>query len=471
MDPNAPNLPPTGEASAPTVSAIDVRSDIDAAEKSAAAGDYAEAERFLRRAALKQEADLGSSHPDLANTLNNLGVVCEIAEKPTDAEQFFRRAYAIATLTLPPDHPFVSTSRQNLEDFCKARGIAPPAALPAPPPPISVMRATPPTTASLPASASPPVAADADLKPELQDSRVPGVAVVPMPVPGVKASRPAPEKSSAAVKNAATSAKKSPATAGDTRAPADEPRGIEAAPPRRPLGMGAVIAGGLLIAVAAASIWRGSDREAGPPTAMQGASSSVAPTTASAARPDAPPATADPPMSAQPGANAAATPPMDATSQAVSPAIASPAAPGVSRSSAESAAAVATPSATPAPAAVESAGTLQVVTAQLCSSMPSGSSRGSNGEWRCTAPSNPVAPGSVVFYTRVKSPTNTTIQHRWYRDDRLIRAVDLAIRANPTEGYRTFSRNTVGGQGRGEWKVELVAKDGVVLHEERFVVR
>ena len=112
------------------------RSVIDRAEQAAAAGDYASAERLLREAADLQEASLGPLHPDLANTLNNLGVVCEITDKPADAERCFRRAYEIANAVLEPDHPFVATSRKNLEDFCAARGIeveAPEA--PAPPPP------------------------------------------------------------------------------------------------------------------------------------------------------------------------------------------------------------------------------------------------------------------------------------------------------------------------------------------------
>jgi len=50
---------------------------IDAAQQAAAAGDYAASERLLRDAAATQEATLGSSHPDLAITLNNLAFVCE----------------------------------------------------------------------------------------------------------------------------------------------------------------------------------------------------------------------------------------------------------------------------------------------------------------------------------------------------------------------------------------------------------
>ena len=96
--------------------AREARSIIENAEQAAAAGNYASAEELLREAAALQEQALGPEHPDLANTLNNLGVVCEITDNPLDAEHYFRRAYTIATATLAPDHPFVATSRkrQNL---------------------------------------------------------------------------------------------------------------------------------------------------------------------------------------------------------------------------------------------------------------------------------------------------------------------------------------------------------------------
>lgn len=100
----------------------EARSIIENAELAASAGDYPAAEGFLRAAAALQEETLGPSHPGLANTFNNLGIVCEITDNPIDAEQFFRRAHAIATTTLAPDHPFVATSRKNLHDFCAARG-------------------------------------------------------------------------------------------------------------------------------------------------------------------------------------------------------------------------------------------------------------------------------------------------------------------------------------------------------------
>ena len=98
----------------------DARSILDAAERAAAAGDYPTAERLLRDAALEQEAELGPLHPALANTLNNLGVVCERLDKLGDAERSYRRAHEIAAAALPADHPFVATSRKNLDDFHKA---------------------------------------------------------------------------------------------------------------------------------------------------------------------------------------------------------------------------------------------------------------------------------------------------------------------------------------------------------------
>ena len=100
----------------------DAQSLIEDAEQAAAAGDYASAEELLREAAALQERTLGPHHPDLANTLNNLGIVCEMTDNPIDAEHYFRRAYTIATATLAPDHPFVITSRKNLHDFCAVRG-------------------------------------------------------------------------------------------------------------------------------------------------------------------------------------------------------------------------------------------------------------------------------------------------------------------------------------------------------------
>jgi len=105
---------------------------LEAAQQAVAAGDYAEAERRLREAAAIQEASLGSVHPDLASTLNNLALVCERTNKFDEAEHGYRRAHAIAVASLGPGHPFVTTSLKNLVDFCAAHDIPfwkPPAAV------------------------------------------------------------------------------------------------------------------------------------------------------------------------------------------------------------------------------------------------------------------------------------------------------------------------------------------------------
>src|SRR5678810_1036467 len=115
----------------------DFRAIVQGVEQAEARGDHVTAERLLRQALSLQEASAGPNHPDVANILNNLAIVCELNGKITDAEACYRRAYAIATSNLPANDPFVTTSRENLEQFCTARGIplkeTPPVALsPAP---------------------------------------------------------------------------------------------------------------------------------------------------------------------------------------------------------------------------------------------------------------------------------------------------------------------------------------------------
>jgi Protein of unknown function (DUF2914)/Tetratricopeptide repeat len=102
--------------------------------------------------------------------------------------------------------------------------------------------------------------------------------------------------------------------------------------------------------------------------------------------------------------------------------------------------------------------------AQLCRRL-------STTDWRCDPVTSPVAPGRLFFYTRVKAAQDTTIEHRWYREDRLRQSVDLRVRASPGTGYRTYTRQTVTAENAGNWRVELRTKDGSLLHEERFVVR
>jgi hypothetical protein len=344
----------------------ELRSVVDAAEQAAATGDYASAEQFLREAARRQEAQLGPLHPDLANTLNNLGVVCEITDKPADAELCYRRAYAIATAALEPGHPFVATSGKNLRAFCEARGKSGEAPIP-------------------------PLATATEPEPPPTVSEHPQV----------------------------------------TRPPNAESRPFVLRTLSRPLAIGAVGACGLVFLVLIAGwLWFGAS---GRPEFSPG-SAGLSPPVSPAPTPG--PVRVEPP----------AVPRETATNGS-----------GAARVQERRTAASAPPPG--------------VADAQICRDLSTAASRGSSGDWRCDRPSLPVAPGLLFFYTRVKSATDTTIQHRWYWGDQLRQVVELQVRASPTEGYRTFSRNTIDTLSGGDWRVELRTKDGILLHEERFVVR
>ncbi len=325
----------------------DLASVLAAADQAAAAGDPVSAEKLLREAAAAQESSLGPLHPDLANTLNNLAVVCEMTNRPADAERYYRKAAAIAAASLAADHPFVATSRKNLEEFCAARGI------PVEPP---VMRLAP-----VPRPAAKP-------------------AVTPAPTPRPREARVEPP-------------------------PVSAPRPSFSLAARVATVLGIVA----LIAVVARVAW---PRSATPPPASAAAPADSAPPASPPARSPARPATKP---TARPAASAKDLP--------------------------------------------------TVVNAGLCRNLATGPV-----DWACDRASSPVDPGSIVFYSRLRSPRDVTVQHLWYRGTQLQQTVDLQIRANLGRGYRTYSRRTV-ERGSGAWRVELRSRDGALLHEERFDVR
>jgi hypothetical protein len=116
------------------------------------------------------------------------------------------------------------------------------------------------------------------------------------------------------------------------------------------------------------------------------------------------------------------------------------------------------------PAPARSSGAITLSTAQLCRTFST-----SGRSWRCDPAVDPVRPGAIVLYTRIKSPRDAIVVHRWYRGDALRQSVRLKIRANATDGYRTYSRQTV---DRGaHWHVEVRSAKGALLHERRFIVK
>jgi len=377
--------------------ALELRAMLDAAEQAASTQDFASAEEYLREAAVLQEAQGGPKHPDLANTLNNLGIACERVGKPADAEACYRRAYAIATSTLSADDPLVLTSGQNLRDFCAATGK-----------PFEPVPSSPPApVAASPVPPAPPPA------PAPVPRRAPVVPLAPAAV-----NRADSRRSSGAVRSAIPIATPEPAATKSQH--------------RRALWV--VVGTGLLLVlviVLADRLLRSGDSTT--PTVLP------APTLSEEAA--APRQESSPPV-VESASETAAIPEAPKSTIADTPD---------------------KPAATK-PIGSQSVSPVSLAEAKLCRSL-------STSTWRCAEATSPAEPGPFIFYTRVKSARDTTVQHRWYLNGNLQRTVDLRVGANPEAGYRTYSRNTIAPERRGTWTIELRDGSGAPLHEERFVVR
>jgi Tetratricopeptide repeat/Protein of unknown function (DUF2914) len=334
------------------------------AERAATAGDLVSADQLLRTAARIQENELGPLHPDLANTLNNLAIIAEKTGRPGDAETFYRRAVAIASASLPADDPMLAASRQNLEDFCRARGL-----------PID------------------------------------GPAVVASPTEHEEPTQPAPPPSIT--------------SAPVLRTPA--PIAL-----RRPPRSLATVAIGVVVLVTAALLimkpW--SSRET-PTPAPTPTAESTAPQAAEPVRTQ--PAAPVPIERRQPSTAARRDNGRAAATE-------KPTAPG------------------------RSFGAITLATVQLCRTFST-----TGDSWKCDPAGDSVTPGQMVLYTRVRSPRDAVVVHRWYRGNTLRQAVELEVRANATGGYRTYSRQTV--HSGEDWRVEVRSAAGDLLHEQRLTVR
>jgi hypothetical protein len=359
-----------------------------AAEAAAAAGDYATAEVLLRRVAADQEGRLGPAHLDLADTLNNLGVVCDVVGKPAEAERFYRRALAIATQNLGQDHPSVVTSRKNLADLLVAQGRAEDAAV---------------------------------LQQWFSMRKAPR---------GSQFDPVLPERSG---------------TAGTRPQPASP----GAAPRRLPLV--ALAAGGVLVvAVLVFGLWPRGDAPPSPPGADAAGLLPGGPVQTLAASPQPEATTALEPEHGRPATSAGlAAPPAATEPRRVPP---RPAARSTSRSEA----------AAPSPV---------VVDAWLCRELTTAGPDNPGRPWECEEAGSEVGPGPMFFYTRLRSATSTTVEHRWLRENRVRQSVALRVRASPGDGYRTYSRRTLGEVESGRWRVEVRSDDGTVLDAREFVVR
>lgn len=273
-----------------------------------------------------------------------------------------------------------------------------------------------------------------------------------LPVPPPPTTTPAAEAGPPAAPPPTAEPDVSPARAGSS--PSAEPghagaRGSSAVRQwSRGLLIAILVAVGVVAAFVASGTWFRADRSmerqpageapaAGPATAAAPAPKTDA---APAAPADRPPAGSGPPAAAAPSAQ---SPPAQTKAPLASPPV-------------EAAPAHPTPGA-PVPV---------VVTAELCRELSKG-----GAAWDCVPPESPVVSGTIYFYTRLKSPVSTTVQHRWYHGDQLRMVVTLRVGVNTSSGWRTDSRITLPEGGGGDWRVELRSRAGVVLDEERFTVR
>ena len=347
---------------------------LEAAEQAARTDDLGLADELLRRAAHLQEVELGPLHPDLANTLNNLAVVAEKTGRLDEAETFYRRAVAITSASLPADDPMVTASRENLEDFCRARGL-----------PIDK-----PTEVQ---------AVDAGLTSEA----TPQPPIAPLPVLEQR-TPPAPEPLPSASRRVS-----------------------------RSLAWAAI--GVVVVATATFLLMRR------PPSSRE--TPTTAPTTELTTQPQ------DVERAAPPRAEPSVTP--GPVEHAQAPTVAPK---SEDRGSSRSAPSARSPS----------SGAITLATAQLCGTFST-----AGAIWRCDPIVDPVSRGPIVLYTRVRSPSDAVVVHRWYEGDTLRQSVKLTVRANATEGYRTYSRQTV--EDAADWRVEVRSANGDLLHEQRFAVR
>ncbi len=77
-------------------------------------GEYATAEFVAKRGLAIQERALGSDHPDVARSLNNLGIVYWQQGRYSEAESVHLRELAIGETALGPGHPELARSLNNL---------------------------------------------------------------------------------------------------------------------------------------------------------------------------------------------------------------------------------------------------------------------------------------------------------------------------------------------------------------------
>ena len=85
-------------------------------------GRYDEAEPLHKRALAIREKVFGPNHPEVAQTLNNLGVLYANEGRYAEAEPLYKRALEIRIASYGADHLTTAETRQNLATLYYAQG-------------------------------------------------------------------------------------------------------------------------------------------------------------------------------------------------------------------------------------------------------------------------------------------------------------------------------------------------------------
>lgn len=392
---------------------------LDVAAVAAANGDARTAVRALCRALTLQEATLGPAHPEVATTLNNLAVAYEWLGQEADAEQCYRRSHDVACEAFPAGHPQLLTTRRNLDEFCRARGLAVDA-------PHSSKVAGQDALQKVPRSVPQDVRAAVHQAEARQPGRLRATAI-----PRVLPHEP-PSDHVAPAQFAATGSQPLSQTVYPGRS----------ARSWTPLRAGLAAAAVTLVAVSGAMMLRGSSLRVSSAPDVSPPASTVEVT---ASAPEVTPGEAF----------------LDVSKKAET--IREP---GERVGTSAVRGRQAPPDGAASPSRRDAADTwdLKVVTARLCGELTR-----AHAQWTCRDPVEPIDRGRLYFYTRIASPDGAEIEHHWYRGDELVQRVPLRVAASRGAGYRTFSQQTI-REGSGPWRVELRSADAV-LQEEHFVVR
>jgi hypothetical protein len=407
-----------------------------AAAQAASAGDIPSAAALLQRTLELQERTLGPEHREIATTLNNLALMLERLDRVNEAGRCYRRAYVVAKKALGPDDPAVQVSRANLAAFVEEHGgeaseLATGAGRRSPqddPSPSIGLAGVFASDDIWESSAAGAAAGRTTPAPAAEPARAESVArwnperaVVGTTYPTEESSSQSPSESHASV-----------------------PAGV--APPHASGGRSSVSPWWALVAAAALVVvagWYALTRDVGETSAPPAAEA------VEGAGPSSPPAPAPPAASstAPPGPSMSAGAATAAADISPTETPSPPAAPS-------------TPSGSPAPRPTIN----EVADAGACTSLTR-----SPDVWRCETAAAPALGTAVYYYTRVRSPRDGSIRHRWVHNGNLVAERTLRIQANATYGFRTFTRQTLSQPG--EWQVLLIGMDGTILDERSFHVR